>query len=43
MSWGSKAEVYEPESLRDEIRTEAQSVLEKYRGRIEEKEESYRA
>jgi len=43
LNWGSKAEVYEPETLRDEIRVEAQAVLEKYRGGIAEKEESYRA
>lgn len=42
MNWGSKAEVLEPESLRDEIRTEAEAMLRKYRGNIEEREESYR-
>ena len=30
MSWGSKALVVEPESLRDEIRAEAQTMPEKY-------------
>lgn len=31
MSWGSKAEVLEPESLRDEIREEAEVILERYK------------
>jgi predicted DNA-binding transcriptional regulator YafY len=30
MSWGSKAEVIEPESLREAIQAEAETVLEKY-------------
>ena len=30
MNWGSKAEVFEPESLRDEIKSEAETVLRKY-------------
>jgi predicted DNA-binding transcriptional regulator YafY len=30
MSWGSKAEVLEPESLREEIRAESEALLEKY-------------
>jgi len=30
MSWGSKAEVIEPESLRDEIRAEAEALLGRY-------------
>jgi predicted DNA-binding transcriptional regulator YafY len=32
MSWGSKTEVIEPESLRDEIRSEAEALLGKYGG-----------
>ena len=31
MSWGSKAQVLEPESLRDEIREEAEVILERYK------------
>jgi len=38
MSWGSKALVLEPESLRDEIRTETKAMLKKY-GEDTEKEE----
>jgi predicted DNA-binding transcriptional regulator YafY len=30
MSWGSKALVLEPESLREEIRAEAEAVVGKY-------------
>jgi hypothetical protein len=30
MSWGSKAEVLEPPSLREEIRVEAEAAVEKY-------------
>ena len=30
MSWGSKAEVIEPEALRQEIQTEAEAVLDRY-------------
>ncbi|MBK5102381.1 MAG: WYL domain-containing protein, partial [Desulfobacteraceae bacterium] len=30
MSWGSKAEVLEPESLREEIRSEAERISEIY-------------
>ena len=30
MSWGSKAEVLEPQSLREEIRVEAEAAVEKY-------------
>jgi predicted DNA-binding transcriptional regulator YafY len=30
MSWGSKAEVLEPQSLREEIRAESEALLEKY-------------
>ena len=43
MNWGSKAEVLEPESLREEIHTETLSMLERYKGGIQEKEESNRA
>lgn len=38
MNWGSKAEVLEPESLRDEIREEAEAMLENYTKRFEKKE-----
>ena len=31
MSWGAKAEVLEPESLKDEIREEAEVILERYK------------
>jgi predicted DNA-binding transcriptional regulator YafY len=31
MSWGSKAEVLEPESLKDEIREEAEVIIERYK------------
>lgn len=34
MSWGSKAVVLEPESLRDEIRTEAEVMASRYGGKI---------
>ena len=30
MSWGSKAEVLEPESLREEIRVDAERVVDYY-------------
>ena len=38
MSWGSNALVLEPESLRDEIRTEVNAVLAKYAKAVEEKQ-----
>jgi len=38
MSWGSKAEVLEPESLRDEIHEEAKMILERYVKDIKEEE-----
>jgi len=38
MSWGSKALVIEPGSLRDEIRAEAETMLEKYGEDTEKKE-----
>jgi predicted DNA-binding transcriptional regulator YafY len=31
MSWGSKAEVLAPEYLRDEIREDAEVILERYK------------
>jgi predicted DNA-binding transcriptional regulator YafY len=37
MSWGSKAEVLEPEPLRDEIKAEAAKVSEKYTKRAKHK------
>ena len=37
MSWGSHAEVLEPESLRSEIRAEAEAMLEGYRERYQQK------
>jgi len=43
MNWGSKAEVLEPESLRDEIREEAEVVLERYKESEEKKERPLRA
>ncbi len=46
MSWGSHALVLEPESLRDEIRAEADAVLAKYAKAVEEKKpqtEAHRA
>ena len=33
MNWGSKAKVLEPESLREEIRAEAETMLQKYKGK----------
>ena len=30
LNWGSKAEVLEPEILREEIRAEAEAILESY-------------
>jgi predicted DNA-binding transcriptional regulator YafY len=43
MNWGSHALVLEPESLREEIRTEAQAMQEKYSKADEELEKSVRA
>jgi predicted DNA-binding transcriptional regulator YafY len=43
MSWGSKAEVIEPESLREEIRAESEVMAEKYAKPNESEEESARA
>jgi len=40
MNWGSKAEVLEPETLRVEIREEAEAMLEKYRAVTNLKRES---
>jgi predicted DNA-binding transcriptional regulator YafY len=40
MSWGSKAEVLEPQSLREEIRLEAEGMAEKYGKPIPPVEES---
>jgi len=34
MTWGSKAEVLEPESLREEIRSEAEKMAKRYEGSI---------
>jgi len=34
MTWGSKAEVLEPESLREEIRAEAEKSVKRYKGRL---------
>ena len=42
MSWGSKAEVIEPQSLREEIRMEAEGMAEKY-AKLGELEESVKA
>jgi predicted DNA-binding transcriptional regulator YafY len=43
MSWGSKALVLEPESLRDEIRAEAEAIQEKYIKKPDGLEEPVRA
>jgi predicted DNA-binding transcriptional regulator YafY len=43
MSWGSKALVLEPETLREEIRVEAEAMAEKYGKAVEPEEESARA
>ena len=43
MSWGSKAEVLEPQSLREEIRVEAEAAVEKYGKAVARREESARA
>ena len=43
MSWGSKAEVLDPQSLREEIRAEAEAAVEKYGKPISPLEESARA
>ena len=42
MNWGSKAEVLEPESLRDEILEEAEVILERYKEDIDREERSLR-
>ena len=38
MSWGSRALVLEPESLREEIRAEAEAMLHRYEREVERKE-----
>ena len=38
MSWGSKAEVLEPQSLREEIRIDAERVVESYQIPVGQKE-----
>jgi predicted DNA-binding transcriptional regulator YafY len=38
MSWGSKALVLEQESLRDEIRAEAEMMLHRYEREMEKRE-----
>ena len=38
MSWESHAIVFEPESLRDEIRSEAETMLHRYGRKAEKKE-----
>jgi predicted DNA-binding transcriptional regulator YafY len=43
MSWGSKAEVLEPQYLREEIRAEAEAAIEKYSRTAASQEESARA
>ena len=43
MSWGSKAEVFEPQFLREEIRVEAEAAVEKYGRAGAAQEESARA
>jgi predicted DNA-binding transcriptional regulator YafY len=42
MTWGSKAEVLEPESLREEIRAEAERMAKRYEGGVAtEERQSY--
>ena len=43
MSWGSKADVLNPESLRREIRSEAEVMAERYGKAVESREELARA
>jgi predicted DNA-binding transcriptional regulator YafY len=43
MSWGSKAEGLKPQSLREEIRAEAEAAVEKYGKAVARREESARA
>jgi predicted DNA-binding transcriptional regulator YafY len=43
MSWGSKAQVIEPESLREEIMAESEVIAENYAKPNESEEESARA
>jgi predicted DNA-binding transcriptional regulator YafY len=43
MRWGMKAEVLEPQSLREEIKAEAEVMAEKYTKPSEPEEESARA
>ncbi|MDP2645526.1 MAG: transcriptional regulator [Desulfobacterales bacterium] len=43
MNWGSKAEVLEPESLKDEIREEAEAMLKIYKAGVKEKAKIYSA
>jgi len=38
MTWGSKAEVLEPESLREAIRVEAEKMLKVYQKKVEREE-----
>ena len=38
MTWGSKTEVLEPESLREEIRAEAERMLKRYQEDVEREE-----
>jgi predicted DNA-binding transcriptional regulator YafY len=41
MNWGSKAEAVEPESLREEIRAEAEAMLERYERRVDKEEKPF--
>jgi len=43
MNWGSKSEVFEPESLRDEIWAEAEMVLGRYVKGVEQEGSPIRA
>ena len=42
MSWGEEALVLEPESLRDEIRMTAQTMLERYDREMEGEEKTFK-
>jgi len=43
MTWGSKAEVLEPESLREEIRTEVARMLKGYEKEVGERDMALKA
>lgn len=43
LSWGANSEVLEPAFLREEIRTEAEAMLRKYRKAVRQEEKPLRA